>query len=481
MRRAIYSFLGFIFILSLASALPDEAGTRLDFSYSSAATNYSALNVSDANTIQGYTPSSLPISSATQTALDSKINTDFSNMPSNINLRAKNLTNSSGVYVNSGKQIGATSSVGFAGIKPSSEEFGSFGVDIVVGGANKISADSYTNRFYQETNLMNNTLKGGVNGASLQTVNGQDKWFSSPFADQYGNMTIHPILRKLYDNKEREVANWDKGKLNVTTNITTAYIEIEGKNSGYNLLQKWGANNYTTAQIDGQYMMFQGMFAAALQDKWGELFGVGDLASLFYGPLLYGAGAVITGNFIGAEVVENTGGFIAVGGTNQVDYLYSVQDTNMGVYWSVDKDGNEVTVGNITADNFIDTSHVWDTTKDGKALDKIKADTFKLNSDGEINHSRSFEFSFATYKKREIIGYRNVSIIDKQKTTATKNVTKEVTIPIYVEVEKEGYNMGKELALYKEAIYELKQDNIALRYELCNAKPNTYTFCGGLA
>ena len=124
---------------------------------------------------------------------------------------------------------------------------------------------------------------------------------------------------------------------------------------------------------------------------------------------------------------------------------------------------------NITAAGYITRTKVYDKTK-GKATTKIKDADEYLNPDGSINHD-AFGDSTVKYKIQKVIGYtekitKKTTCIeepiidginnDKFKTICT---TRDVItqVPIYKEFEETGVSLDQEVALLKQAIYELKQ------------------------
>jgi len=137
--------------------------------------------------------------------------------------------------------------------------------------------------------------------------------------------------------------------------------------------------------------------------------------------------------------------------------------------------------GNVSAAGYITRTQVYDKTK-GKALDKIKDASDYLYANGTINHS-AFNYSGIKYSKQVVSGYKNSTVFMLWNETISENETDTIVIvhnetihysnPIYTTVQEQGISLDAEVALLKQAIYELK-------VELCSVKPNAYTFCGGL-
>ena len=118
--------------------------------------------------------------------------------------------------------------------------------------------------------------------------------------------------------------------------------------------------------------------------------------------------------------------------------------------------------GNISAAGYITRTSVYDGVN--SALDSIKNKSFYLNKDGTINHS-AFGYSYAPIKSSTIIGY---TIEEKQiydcwneldDVTPIKvcgNRTERTQIPINITSVEEGVSLDKEIALIKQAVYEIK-------------------------
>jgi hypothetical protein len=155
--------------------------------------------------------------------------------------------------------------------------------------------------------------------------------------------------------------------------------------------------------------------------------------------------------------------------------------------------------GNISAEGFITRTDVYDTTKEGSALDKIKDSSNYLLIDKDVNHD-AFDYSKINYSKKVIdyfdIVYEDLNVWDKniihywnlkgeeiteeeaislqreadqisedgksnpQYTTTVEEVYKIITVenkvPVYKTVDVVGVSLDKEVALIKQAVYELK-------------------------
>jgi len=145
--------------------------------------------------------------------------------------------------------------------------------------------------------------------------------------------------------------------------------------------------------------------------------------------------------------------------------------------------------GNISAAGYITRTDVYDKTK-GNATILIKDASAYKKADGSINHS-AFGYSYVAYTNRKVVGYHTVNVprevckeVEKlvdvetydRETLEVNGTKKELqrqvecpieqvpeVQPIYQNFQEEGVDLGKEVALLKQAIYELKLENEALR------------------
>ncbi len=132
----------------------------------------------------------------------------------------------------------------------------------------------------------------------------------------------------------------------------------------------------------------------------------------------------------------------------------------------------------VSATGYITRTDVYDTDKNGKALDNVKSDKELLYANGSINHE-AFGYAYVEYDKLEIIGYnetykteeicRNAPDINISKpkivcSNATTLVSRE---PIYRVVGKEkGVNLGKLVAKQEQALYETREENNLLKLRI---------------
>ena len=88
-------FISLVFYISLVSSLnvgDDSSVGVIINQLPTAPTNYSLVNVNNSQFLQGYTPATLPISTATQNAVDDKLDLDGGNANTDINIGAYELT-----------------------------------------------------------------------------------------------------------------------------------------------------------------------------------------------------------------------------------------------------------------------------------------------------------------------------------------------------------------------------------------------------
>jgi hypothetical protein len=143
------------------------------------------------------------------------------------------------------------------------------------------------------------------------------------------------------------------------------------------------------------------------------------------------------------------------------------------------------TSGNISATGYITRTDVYDSVKEGNALTKIKDSTAYYDSKGDVNHS-AFEYSKVVYDKQVKNGTINVvTLVEDCKISTDKNgvtligldekpietcSTKEQVnvVDTFTTIKEEGVSLDKEVALLKQAVYELKEQNEFLQQQINN-------------
>lgn len=128
--------------------------------------------------------------------------------------------------------------------------------------------------------------------------------------------------------------------------------------------------------------------------------------------------------------------------------------------------------GNVSADDYITRTAVWD-DKWGSVWDWIKPNSNLLTRDSKINHSAMLpnvikhqtQIQTGTNEREEEFCY-------KVANETTQNVTEVCEIevvqePIFEQVEQEGISISEMIAKHEQALYELKQENNALKSALC--------------
>jgi hypothetical protein len=160
-------------------------------------------------------------------------------------------------------------------------------------------------------------------------------------------------------------------------------------------------------------------------------------------------------------------------GTNLV---FNTNATGTGVGYFSDQ---------VSATGYITRTDVFDSSKSAiTALDSIKSSDKYITTKGEINHS-AFDYSYVTYNITDFTKPVNITIeidecfLNESKEEECIVTLRNNTIYPYNKVE-EGINVVKEVALLKQALYELKQkntiieqENNLIKSELCK-KDNTY-------
>jgi hypothetical protein len=128
-------------------------------------------------------------------------------------------------------------------------------------------------------------------------------------------------------------------------------------------------------------------------------------------------------------------------------------------------DSNDISLyaqKNISATGFITRTSVYDKSR-GSALDLIK-DADQLKTNGEINHSKFY-------------GYTSWETPDYSKPlTETDKETDEIITTYPHNITVEGVSLNKEIDVLRQALYELKTQNVLLKTELCS-KDMSYSWC----
>jgi hypothetical protein len=135
----------------------------------------------------------------------------------------------------------------------------------------------------------------------------------------------------------------------------------------------------------------------------------------------------------------------------------------------------------ISATGYITRTEVYDKSQ-GDALNFIK-DTSAYKIGNEINHS-AFEYSKVIYDKQVIDRVYNETYIENEckeiiikeatdgKYAETKQECNDVekirVVTTYKTIQEEGVSLDKEVALLKQAVYELKMQNEYLQQQINN-------------
>lgn len=138
--------------------------------------------------------------------------------------------------------------------------------------------------------------------------------------------------------------------------------------------------------------------------------------------------------------------------------------------------------GNISATGYITRTSVYD-SKRGNVWDWVREPSYYLTND-IINHSKFY--GAVSYFRKDTSRPVEVNVTEEDCNLVFNNITKideEIcvnvtgTITEYpFQVEEFGVDLGEEINVLRQAIYNLRQDNIAMKTELCNFNP-TYNWC----
>jgi hypothetical protein len=174
------------------------------------------------------------------------------------------------------------------------------------------------------------------------------------------------------------------------------------------------------------------------------------------------------------------GSFVSFGTDNQKLLFGTEQDASIkydgtNLVFTTDEVGSGLAYfsGNISTTGVITRTSVYD-KKDGSALDKIK-DATELTKDGEIDHK-----AFYGYVQQEVTDYSkpvNNTYVKCSKDDAGKEICQNVSEIIYPHTKiEDGVDLGKEIDVLRQAVYELKKINSELKTELCTFN-DKYSWC----
>lgn len=154
----------------------------------------------------------------------------------------------------------------------------------------------------------------------------------------------------------------------------------------------------------------------------------------------------------------------ATGHRNLINMRINNQNT-----FTVDSEGNIDTAGDIYATDFITKSRVADFTNSQRSLDRLNNAKDWLSDDGSIDYDKHYAGISRTVQ-REIGTEKKLQTIencDSEHITGRCEITAEyVDVPIYEDIEIKGLSMETRVAEMEKMIWELKQENIAMRERL---------------
>jgi hypothetical protein len=160
-----------------------------------------------------------------------------------------------------------------------------------------------------------------------------------------------------------------------------------------------------------------------------------------------------------ARMTITSGGNIGIGTTTPSQKLHV--------------DGNGLFNGTVTATDFITTSRVADFESSQRSLDKLSNVNEWTKSDGSLDYEKHYSFTSkivevvvgnTTVKKMvESCDYELINDINEK---VCKNIITNDIQYIYEEIEIKGLSMETRIAEMEKMIWELKQENIAMRKRL---------------
>jgi len=168
-----------------------------------------------------------------------------------------------------------------------------------------------------------------------------------------------------------------------------------------------------------------------------------------------GAGSFFTTAALNDAIIFGQPGYNLLLGTGSTEGMRISSTGLVGINtsspaYTLDVEGNVSGVSiyaqaNVSAKGYITRSDVYDESQ-GSALAQVKDASAYLNKDGTINHV-AFGYSYATYSKEEPVLTPELNVDGKMQDVQTGTNT----------VTEEGVDLVKEVALLKQAVYELNQ------------------------
>lgn len=192
-------------------------------------------------------------------------------------------------------------------------------------------------------------------------------------------------------------------------------------------------------------------------------------------------------------LTTNPSATLDVNGSTNVQGNVSILSANLGYPLSVGNSSTGISgyfVGSVSADRLITRSNVYDKNR-GLALGQIKDSSAYVDSNGDINHS-AFGYSAVVYQKQVIDKITPYSLTKEVCNETIKrngnpanvsyvyncvNITTTEQNVTYKNVNEEGIDLVAEVALLKQAIFELKTQNIALKQCAAEKDYTSYQTC----
>ncbi len=220
--------------------------------------------------------------------------------------------------------------------------------------------------------------------------------------------------------------------------------------------------------------MWYGFFADGEDGWWGPAFGI------YLEPSTpQGDGQVVIGALYGDGVLRFENHDLDIQSTKKLmfnDEKLTINHDGTNARMDYGETTSDVLrmSGKVSALGYDTRTTVYDKSK-GKALDWVKDSSAYVGAGGEIKHSEFYghvSYSVTDYGRAEEEYYDEIV---RGPSGARKAVRKSRTVYPHQKTE-EGVSMGDEIAVLRQAVYELKEENEMLREELCSRYPG-YSWC----
>lgn len=245
------------------------------------------------------------------------------------------------------------------------------------------------------------------------------------------------------------------------------------KTGSYNTAIGEGAGRYystgTSAHTSGTYSVFLGRLTRPLGNAQTNQIVIGDSAvGKGSNTVTLGNDAITNTYLKGNVIMQDDNDKLYLGTGNDASIYYD--GTNLVFNTSESGSGIAYFSNNVSATGYITRTSIFDKSK-GTALSYIKDASEYLDVKGDINHKSFYGYveQKVTDFSRPVIDYLPKEVCSTDENEKEKCVIEyeiKTTYP-YTKIE-DGVDLGKEIDVLRQAVYELKQQNEFLQEQINN-------------